>query len=170
MFVKEKYAYNLVVHSITSDDYVHVSELYATSIKNNAKGFIQDFDYHGPIIKQYRRFKNDGGDLLIAKHNNQVVGMGALKPISKLRVELCKLHVHPNYQGYGFGKDLTRHLMKRAKELSFNIIELNVTKTQKAAIRLYHKLGFKEINSVLHKINVGGEIVSFDTIDMEKVI
>lgn len=65
---------------------------------------------------------------------------------------ISNVSVDPNFKGQGFAKKLIREVVKYAEKLKFNVIELEVNKTNFAAIKLYTSLNFKqkeEINNNL---------------------
>lgn len=152
--------------SATSEDYAPLRDLHHHSIRCNPKGFIQDLAHHGCLVESLRRWRREGGDLLVARLDGQVVGLGGLAPLGKGCVELCKLHVRPACQGLGVGRRLVETLIDRARLRGFTRIELHVTATQKAAIRLYERLAFQEVKRVIHRVTVFGDEVLFDTLYM----
>jgi GNAT superfamily N-acetyltransferase len=59
--------------------------------------------------------------------------MGALKPINTTTAELKRMRVQPEYQRTGLGQLMLDSLENRAKDLGFNVIELDTTLQQMAA-------------------------------------
>jgi ribosomal protein S18 acetylase RimI-like enzyme len=138
--------------------------LYAASIAANPLGFIQDLGHHGDIYERGIAFQQNFGELIALFDMDELVGMGALKNKTFDRVELCHLHLHPVYQGQGLGKAIAEELLKLAEALGYQTVELHVTATQKAALRLYRKLGFIETRRQVY--DVKGQ--SFDTVFMDR--
>lgn len=167
MLPQEKYEEQLDIDEVKPHDFDELATLYSHSIKCNPHGFIQDLSFHGPVQSMCLQFQNTGGTMIRARLHDRLVGMGALRTVSPTRTELCKLHLHPDYQGCGYGKQMTLHLMQLAKIKNFSEVELHVTKTQKAAIGLYDKLGFKRIKQSVYQTEINGEHLAFDTIYME---
>ena len=159
----------LTIHTLTADDHAAVEALYTLSVKANPDGFIQDLSFHGSIVEMATAFIQNGGDMRVAKAaDGTLVGMGALRPIDTTRTELCKLHVHPRFQGFGYGKKLSHDLLEQAQKKSFKVVELHVTETQKAAIGLYKKLGFQTVKTDTYQTEVHGQMTTFPTVYMEK--
>lgn len=154
------------IRSAEEADFGPLCALYCDSVKCNPQGFIQDLNFHGCMIAKTRSWRAAGGDTLVALGDGRVVGMGALAPSGGGRVELCKLHVDEALQGRGIGKLLSRKLLARAAALGFAEIELHVTVTQKAALRLYETLGFHPVKQEVFTTTVFGETASFDTLFM----
>jgi ribosomal protein S18 acetylase RimI-like enzyme len=147
-----------------------MNALYQLSLKANPHGFIQDLSYHGPLADKAQAWVQAGGTFLVLKEQAQLVGMGGLRPISAARAELCKLHVHPQAQGKGYGRRLAEGLLREAATRGFGTVELHVTVTQTAAVALYHKLGFAPTQRAVFETTVGGVPVSYDTLYMEKAL
>ena len=111
-----------------------------------------------------------GGAFLVLKEQGQLVGMGGLRPMSAERAELCKLHVHPQAQGKGYGRQLAEALLREAAARRLTTVELHVTVTQTAAVALYRKLGFVPTKQAVFETTVGGVPLSYDTLYMEKTL
>jgi len=158
---------NLRVRTVAPGDFSALAKLYTYSVRCNPNGFIQDLSFHESIQSICLNCLKNGGDMLAAKVDGQLVGMGGLRKVSRDRAELCKLHIYPVYQGNGYGKQLTKRLLVRAGELDFHDVELHVTKTQIAAIHLYRQLGFTEIKENIYLTELNGKKYSFDTVYME---
>ena len=168
MIRSEKTVPYLNVANAATKDLGVLSDLYTFSIKCNPSGFVQDISFHGSLEMIIFDLKSHGGDFLVGKLHNRIIAMGGLRKVSEKRVELCKLHVHPKFHGYGYGKEMTNRLIRRAEELSFEEMELHVTNTQKAALGLYRSLGFYETDQKVYYLDLQGEKKSFDTVYMEK--
>lgn len=158
---------SLRVKPVLQNDFHAIQKLYNCSVRSNPKGFVQDMRHHAPIPCVYSDYRNSGGDMLVAKVEDHVVGMGGLRKMSNHRAELCKLHISCNYQGMGYGKHLVQSLLARARELNFREVELHVTKTQTVAVHLYKKLGFSTIKEIKFITETAGKKCIFDTIYME---
>lgn len=159
---------NLIFRPVEERDYNTLAELYSTSLKDNKDGFIQDISYHGSIKDIAISFNNNGGGIYVLENNSSIIGMGGLSKVDTNTIELCKLHVNPNFKGLGLGKKISLELIKEAKLKGFKIINLHVTKTQKPAISLYKKLNFVEYKTHLYKMNHKSVDLTFDTVFMEK--
>ena len=88
-----------------------------------------------------------GGHIFIALYRDEPVGVCALckKDDPEHEYELAKLAVSPGVQGKGIGVLLCRTVISKAKELGCKKIFLESNTLLRPAIRLYRKLGFKEI-------------------------
>lgn len=86
-----------------------------------------------------------GGSVIMAIMDNEAVGTVAVKPLNDTRWELTKLAVDPKHRGKGIGERLTREAMTRARKRGAKTLYLETSRILEPAVRLYKKLGFKEI-------------------------
>jgi GNAT superfamily N-acetyltransferase len=156
----------VAIRSAGPRDFEPLCELYRHSVTCNPLGFIQDLAFHGSLIEKLPMWRKTGGDLLVAAGGRKVVGLGGLAPQTAQSAELCKLHVDPEWQGQGIGRRIAVELVERAYRAGFSEVVLHVTATQKVAIALYRRLGFREMSRKLFTTTVFGAAVSFDTIHM----
>jgi len=157
---------NLVLRPIATCDADQLRALYKLSLSKNTQGFVQKPDYHGDIFARAEKYQSENGAMFgLFTADDQLLGFGGLKATSPGRVELCNLHLHPDYQGQGLGKRLTLALIDEAEELGYQTVELHVTVTQTAAIGLYKRLGFIETRRQVYHV----EGQTFDTVFMEFV-
>jgi GNAT superfamily N-acetyltransferase len=93
---------------------------------------------------------NKGGEIFAAILNDEVLGVCALiKSDGKdYDYELAKMAVSPKAQGKGIGLLLAESAIKWAKEKGAAKIYLESNTKLKPAIKLYEKLGFKEITGL----------------------
>ncbi|WP_163410285.1 GNAT family N-acetyltransferase [Flavobacterium ajazii] len=91
-----------------------------------------------------------GGEIFTAISNDEVLGVCALvKSDNKdFDYELVKMAVSPKAQGKGIGLLLAESAIKWAAEKGASKIYLESSTKLKPAIKLYEKLGFKEIKGV----------------------
>jgi ribosomal-protein-alanine N-acetyltransferase len=87
-------------------------------------------------------FSANNSYCLVEKGN--LVGFGQLIRKSKQRLHAARIIVDPPARGRGFGRTLCQSLIKRAAELKYPRISLNVYKDIPTAILLYQSLGFRE--------------------------
>jgi N-acetylglutamate synthase-like GNAT family acetyltransferase/DNA-binding MarR family transcriptional regulator len=86
-----------------------------------------------------------GGSILVAVDEGKTAGVCALLPHGKGCLELTKLAVSPAAQGKGIGQVLTLAAIQRARDLGTKRLFLESNTVLEAAISLYRKLGFVEI-------------------------
>ena len=101
--------------------------------------------YDEKVLSNPREFVlNPGGFIFFAKCNSEIVGVISLIN-QKTYFELSKMAVSPKYQGLKIGQELIDFCIAFAKNKQWKSITLYSHRSLKAAINLYKKVGFKEI-------------------------
>jgi GNAT superfamily N-acetyltransferase len=72
-------------------------------------------------------YLQSGGEFLVGVLGDEIVAMGALRPLSDTDVELKRMRVLPRLQGHGIGRQLLALLEAAAHERSFARIQLDTT-------------------------------------------
>ena len=90
--------------------------------------------------------KDDKKFILVAQIDDQVVGMCDIAPISS-RVRYkhrsnVGISVLKEFWGLGIASELMKVVIEKAKEVSYEQMELQVVDTNESAIHLYEKFGF----------------------------
>lgn len=156
------------IHDISPSDFESLRSLYDLSLIHNVSGFIQGKP--GKALKDIavisNEFQTQCGAMIGLFEDDNLIGFGGLCRNKKdpNRVELCKLHLNPKYQGKGLGKIMVEHLIARARDIGYSILELHVTVTQTAALGLYVRMGFKQTKREMY---ISPDNETFDTIFME---
>src|SRR6218665_245292 len=91
-----------------------------------------------------------GGEIFSAILNNEILGVCALLKNNNdhFDFELVKMAVSPKAQGKGIGLLLAENALKWAEKKGASKIYLQSNNKLGAAIKLYEKLGFKEIKGI----------------------
>jgi putative acetyltransferase len=92
-------------------------------------------------------YLNHNGTFKVLIDGDTVVGAGAIRKIDNEICELKRMWFLPEYRGKGLGKQMADQLLTFAKEQGYKKIRLDVyyPEHQPAAVNLYKKLGFYEI-------------------------
>jgi ribosomal protein S18 acetylase RimI-like enzyme len=157
---------DVTIRAALEEDFPPLCALYCKSVQCNKDGFIQDLDFHGCLIAKTREWRAGGGEMLVARRGGGIIAMGALAPEGGGSIELCKLHVEERHQGQGLGREMSGHLIALAVERGFSQVNLHVTTTQEAAIKLYLGIGFRAVGRRTFNTEVFGRPASFDTLYM----
>lgn len=88
---------------------------------------------------------NPGGHILVAKFEENVVGVVALMPIGDGVFELTKMAVDKAYRGKQIGQQLLNFCLSYAKEVEIQELIIYSNRKLANAIHIYHKIGFIEI-------------------------
>ncbi len=89
------------------------------------------------------RILDTGGAILLAKIEQEIVGVCALIKHNNQYYELAKMGVLPKYQGLKIGKRLAEAILNEALDLGAEKVFLESSSKLNAALALYHKLGFR---------------------------
>lgn len=92
-----------------------------------------------------REILKEGGAILFARLQEQIVGTVALKAEATGGFELTKMAVDEAYQGRGFGKRLLDVACEYAKALGAPQVILYSQRALQAAVTMYAKYGFVEM-------------------------
>lgn len=96
------------------------------------------FDPEKAIIEQ-------GGAILMAELNGEIVGTVALRKQSPGIFELTKMTIREDRRGQGYGERLCLGAIKKACDMRIQKLVLYSHSKLPEAIPLYHKLGFREV-------------------------
>lgn len=88
---------------------------------------------------------NDGGHILFARRNGEIVGTVALKFTEPGVYELAKMTVAKNARGFGLGRVLCEAAIGKAKQLGAHKVILYSNSKLQDAIHIYRKLGFEQV-------------------------
>jgi ribosomal protein S18 acetylase RimI-like enzyme len=122
----------------------YTTQFYELNVEWLEKHFYVEA-YDKQILSDPKKFIIDkGGYIFFAKYNNEIVGTVALIN-QKSFFELSKMAVSPKYQGLKIGKQLMNHCITFSKEQGWKSITLYSHKKLVAAIHLYKKIGFIEV-------------------------
>lgn len=87
-----------------------------------------------------------GGAILFAKIGNEIVGTVGLIPKDESTCEMIKMGVDPIAQGKGVGLSLGKAIVDQARQMGFSKMVLYSNSRLEAALHLYKKLGFNEMD------------------------
>jgi GNAT superfamily N-acetyltransferase len=88
-----------------------------------------------------------GGELLLAKRGDHVLGCIALKPLASGVAEIKRLFVRPKARKLGVGKALVESALMVAHKLGYLEVKLDTLPEMTPAIALYKSFGFAPIPS-----------------------
>ena len=86
-----------------------------------------------------------GGFIWLAKAGNEIIGSIALMNEGHGIFELAKMCVKEDWQGQGISKILIQTCLKKAKEIGVKKLTLFSNHQLLAALKLYEKYGFKNV-------------------------
>jgi putative acetyltransferase len=96
------------------------------------------------ILSDPEKIIREGGCVLFAKLNDEIVGTCALIKESEKEYEIAKMAVTERAQGRKIGYELMEAILKEAQKRAAKVISLDTANRLKAAIKLYEKFGFTQ--------------------------
>lgn len=97
------------------------------------------------LADPFGRYVAPGGDVLLARHGDEVLGCVALEPGDARVFELSKMAVSPAAQGQGLGRRLLEAAIARARELGATALFLGSNRRLGPAVHLYEAVGFAHV-------------------------
>jgi ribosomal protein S18 acetylase RimI-like enzyme len=91
------------------------------------------------------KYKEPEGTFFIAKENHKIIGCIGVKKLENKICEMKRLFVQDNYKGNGIGKKLVELIIAEAKAIHYEKIRLDTLDTMEAALSIYYKNNFYEI-------------------------
>lgn len=153
--MNEKSEYEFII-ARSDSDYLNAKALfreYAESLDINL--CFQDFDTElNEINIQYSA---PTGGLILIKKDNLFIGCAGIRKLVKGVAELKRMYIIPHYRGLGLGKILLEKAIELARKIGYRKIRLDTMTTMKAAVNLYTRYGFKEINP--YRFNPSPEVL-----------
>jgi carbonic anhydrase len=85
------------------------------------------------------------GALLLASEDGRLAGCVALRALDGSTAEMKRLYLRDAYRGRGAGLMLVEAVIRRARELGYQVLRLDTLSKMQAAQRVYESLGFTDI-------------------------
>jgi GNAT superfamily N-acetyltransferase len=92
-----------------------------------------------------RQYHAPNGALLLVYRDDAPVGCAGIRQLEEGIAELKRMYLRPDFRGQGIGLELLNRSIAIAKDLGYWRIRLDTLSTMAPALRLYRKLGFREI-------------------------
>ncbi|HEX6314034.1 MAG TPA: GNAT family N-acetyltransferase [Gemmatimonadaceae bacterium] len=86
------------------------------------------------------------GTVMLARHNDRVVGCVGVRPFDATTAEMKRLYVRPDGRGGGVGRSLAEAAIQFAAQAGYARMRLDTLPQMARAQDLYRSLGFVEID------------------------
>jgi GNAT superfamily N-acetyltransferase len=86
------------------------------------------------------------GELLLASVDGEAAGCVALRALGGGACEMKRMFVYPRFQGLGLGRALGEAVVEEARRAGHRVVRLDTSRRQEAALGLYRRLGFREVD------------------------
>lgn len=107
--------------------------------------FVMEEADHQSLSNPQHYIIEQGGYILMARYNGEIVGTCALINEGKGIFELAKMAVSPKAQGIKIGKLLGEAAVQKARQAGAIMLYLVSNRRLTTALNLYNKLGFVEV-------------------------
>lgn len=107
-------------------------------------------EYVETVFDTFAALKPPKGMLYILEIDDEVAGMGAVKPLEDGVGEIKRMYIRPKYRGKGFGKAMLQRLIQKAKTLGYTTLRLETGDYSTTAHHIYRSAGFKDIDEYTH--------------------
>ena len=98
----------------------------------------------GPNLKA-QHLEGGRGTFLVARDGKRAVGCGAIRLLNPTTAEAKRMYVEPDERGKGVGRAVLAGLEAAAKQLGVRRLVLETGIHQHAAVALYRRAGFTEV-------------------------
>ncbi len=99
----------------------------------------------GPNQFRPEQLESPGSAFVLALLGGEAVGCGAIRSLSPGIAEVKRLFVEPAARRRGVASQILAALEQIAQQLGYTRLRLDTGKRQAAAVRLYERLGFRQI-------------------------
>jgi len=115
---------------------------------SDSLSFKLDFQGFEKELEEIReKYAYPRGALILCFSDKKTIGCVGVREISEDIAELKRLYVQPEYRSLKVGKRLMELALDEAKKLRYDFIRLDTVAEMEAAIGLYKKAGFYEIEA-----------------------
>jgi GNAT superfamily N-acetyltransferase len=108
------------------------------------------------------------GRMYLSQVDDEIVGLGGLKPLDNSIGEIKRMFVKSEYRRRGIGKLILDKLIADARSIGYTKIRLDSPRFSIEAHRLYQSMGFQFIE--LYQGSEGGETQADNVVYMELVL
>ena len=102
--------------------------------------------YDEEILHLEEKYGHPKGQIYLVFVDGELAGCVGMKPSDDSHAELKRLYVRPAFRGRNLGETLTRRIMDDARKAGYRYLRLDTLPGLKSALKLYRRLGFREID------------------------
>ena len=103
-------------------------------------------NYDEEILNLEEKYGPPKGQIYLVFVDGELAGCVGMKPSDDSHAELKRLYVRPAFRGRNLGETLTRRIMDDARKAGYRYLRLDTLPGLKSALKLYRRLGFREID------------------------
>ena len=160
----------LRIRRYESQDYETVKALHFAGFDQH--DMAHDIQEHSPYDVDIDNIEDvylKGGDFLVGILDGEIIAMGAIRKLSKIRAEIKRIRVRKDHQRKGYGQIILKKLIEISGKKGFREICIDALVENTAARHMFEKLQFTETHrGELGPFNVIYYIKKLDGIDNTK--
>jgi ribosomal protein S18 acetylase RimI-like enzyme len=103
-------------------------------------------NYDEEILHLEEKYAPPKGQIYLVFVDGELAGCVGMKPSDDSHAELKRLYVRQAFRGRNLGETLTRRIMDDARKAGYRYLRLDTLPGLKSALKLYRRLGFREID------------------------
>ena len=158
------------IRFLTREDAVEWRRLRAEALEQDPEAFSSSLEEHERLgLDEVKNRLGATGDSFVAGafEDGRLVGMaGFHREVGhkvRHKARIWGVYVTSSKRGKGVGRDLMRAVLERAARIeSLDQIQLSVTETQTAALKVYHSLGFETFGREPRALKIGDRLIDED--------
>lgn len=144
---------------ITDDELIVIKKLFKEyEHKLGVSLCFQNFDEELALLPG--KYAEPIGTILLAKIDEEIVGVVALRKIEEGVCEMKRLYVQDAARGLGIGNALCEELISSAKQKGYHTMKLDTLARLTSATKIYHSLGFSEVKP--YNFNPEDDVLYFE--------
>ena len=128
---------------------IDYEDRYKPALEDVSLPWLLEYDLLEPVdlemLADPHRFIAGGGRVLLARWDDEIVGMVMVELQGEGQCELLKLGVREEYRGRGVGSALMEAALQAARDAGQTRVVLTSNHKLKAALNLYEKFGFEYV-------------------------
>lgn len=155
----------ILVRQLLEEDWQVYREIRLRSLKQDPDSFGSTYERESKLTDEHwmERLRLDARSFaslpLIAQLGQNYLGLacGVVHDQDDDSAQLYQMWVAPDSRGSGIGRALVNEIIRWAENLGVSTLNLGVTSTNTAAVRLYESIGFVVVGD-LQALRVGSEL------------
>lgn len=143
---------HIKIRDANGEDLASICEIFNQVIESGNVIYQDKLFTHEEMIPWYQNKKAKGYPVIVAEHNNHVIGFGAC---DVFRTRECysttselAVHLHKNFRGKGIGTQIIKELEKKSKQQGIHVMVACIDSGNEGSVRLHERLGFRVVGTM----------------------
>lgn len=140
------------IRDAKEEDLASICEIFNQVIESGNVIYQDKLFTHEDMTPWYQNKKAKGYPVIVAEHNNQVIGFGACdifraRECYSTTSELA-VHLHKDFRGKGIGTKIIQELEKKSKDQGIHSMVACIDSGNTGSVRLHERLGFSIVGTM----------------------